>query len=202
MKKYIWLIAIIIIFIVFGYSIKYFYNYVLEKKEIMEKSIEELKQTITPIKLKIIDKKQNRLYFILKFYDLDNNSVGIFTDSIYGDYLFIDFKVLKIQDRYLFFPVTIFSDKIPSYLGIDLTNHYETDNYPKIYLGENISENFRNLLKYSWLYITNRPVNKEKIDFEFGNALHTIKKIEKIDKETIYSYVCHTKKGGIEIIEK
>ena len=53
MKKYIWLIAILLLLIVAGFILKLTYNFVIQSRVNIEKALALLTEEFTPIKMKL-----------------------------------------------------------------------------------------------------------------------------------------------------
>lgn len=204
-KLFTIILFILIILIVIYIGSMLYNKYNLKNQKIILNSINELKKEYIPVKLKFNKFENNKITFTLNFYDLDNNKIGTYKGIIEGQILFLDFKILKIKNSYLFFPDTIFSDTIAPYIGTNITYYYTKDNFPMIYFSKINTKNFNLLIKNVWDYINcnfNKTDKSSSILYEYGNTIHLIEKIEKINLDTIYYYVCHPKKGGIEIVAK
>lgn len=199
--KLILILSIILILFYIGMIV--YDNYLVSSQKIVLESIKELKSEIIPVKIKFESFENNRIKYIINFYDLDTKKIGTYKGSINGQILFLDFKVLKVGSFFLFFPIQVFSDTIAPYAGTDITYFYTKNNFPMIYYSNNNSKEFNTLIDSAWKFVNseNQDSNHD-FTFNFGNAIHLIQKIEKINLDTIYYYVCHIKKGGIEIIEK
>jgi len=204
MKKYLWLIAIIILFIIAGFILKITYNFVVQSRVNVEKAISILKDEFVPLKMKIfID--GNNISYQLKFYDLMGTNVAALNNEISGNQLFIDFYVIKIKDNFLFFPYLIYSNEIPPVMGKKIFDIYEKNYdgilFPEIYASENMNENYLKFISSIWQAIKSGNITFFSSNYN-GNALHLLSNISEIDPNSVYEFVCHTSKGGIEIVKR
>ncbi|MCR4422248.1 MAG: hypothetical protein NUV32_07255 [Exilispira sp.] len=204
MKKYLWLIAIIILFIIAGFILKITYNFVVQSRVNVEKAISILKDEFVPLKMKIfID--GNKISYQLKFYDLMGTNVAALNNEISGNQLFIDFYVINIKDNFLFFPYLIYSNEIPPVMGKKIFDIYEKNYdgilFPEIYASENMNENYLKFISSIWQAIKSGNITFFSSNYN-GNALHLLSNISEIDPNSVYEFVCHTSKGGIEIVKR
>ena len=174
----------------------------LKKSNIdMGKKIVELKEEIIPLKIKITSIENDVIYYTMRFYDTEDTLVKTVEDSITGQYLFIDFIIIKGKDGYLFFPNIVYSDIIPSAIGKDLIHLYNEGGFPLIYLKSKMDKNYIDYIKKGFAYSLDADLQKDGVH-GFGNSLHLIGGIQKIHLNYYYFYTCHTKKGGVEVILK
>ncbi|HNV44264.1 MAG TPA: hypothetical protein PK520_02725 [Exilispira sp.] len=204
MKKYIWLIAILLLLIVAGFILKLTYNFVIQSRVNIEKALALLTEEFTPIKMKL-SLSDEQINFQLKFYDQQNNNIAAYNDSITGNRLFVDFYIVKIEGKNLFFPYLVYSDIVPPSMGKKIYESYEKNFdgilFPGIYSSDNMDDNFMNFILQVW-----KAIKSGNIDFfstqYHGNAVHLLNDIDRIDPNSVYSFICHTEKGGIEIVQQ
>jgi len=204
MKKYLWLIAIIILFIIAGFILKITYNFVVQSRVNVEKAITILKNEFVPLKMKVLI-DEGKISYQLKFYDLMGTNVAAFNNEISGNQLFIDFYVINIKDNFLFFPYLIYSNEIPPVMGKKIFDVYEKNYdsilFPEIYAAENMNENYLKFISSIWQAIKSGNITFFSSNYN-GNALHLLSNISEIDPNAVYEFVCHTSKGGIEIVKR
>ena len=201
MKKFVWIFLILVIIVGFSFLIRYYYGMIISDKIYIEKALAEFREEISPVRIKVTEKAKGIITVQLKFYNLDGEAVGIVTREIPGNTVFIDFTVIKVKGSFFFFPVALFSDKIPPAQGIPIASLYEAKRYPKIYSGNNVNLNFRRLVQNVWDYIQYDKADEDVVQY-FGNALHQYGSPEMSDENTVYYIICHTKQGGIEMQAK
>ena len=203
MKKYLWLIAIIILFVIAAFILKLTYNFVVQSKVNAEKAIAILKAEFIPLKMKLYI-SDSTISYQLKFYDLEASNVAAVSGEISGNQLFIDFYVINIKDSYLFFPHLIYSNIIPPSMGKKLSEIYEKNYdgimFPEIYSSESMNENYLKFISSIWKAIKSGDISYFSSNYS-GNALHLLSNISEIDRNAVYEFVCHTSKGGIEIVK-
>ncbi len=203
MKRYFWLIAILILFIVAGFVLKLTYNFVIHSKVNTEKALAILKSEFIPLKMKISLTDQV-ISYQLKFYDQIGSNVAAFSGQINGNQLFIDFYVIKMKDNYLFFPNLLYSNLMPPSMGQKLNSIYEKNYegiiFPEIYSSDSMDENYLNFISSIWKAIKSGDISYFSTNYS-GNALHLLSSLVDIDPNAIYEFVCHTAKGGIEIVK-
>lgn len=203
MKKYFWLIAIVILFIIAAFILKITYNFVIHSRVNVEKAISILKNEFIPLKMKIFI-SENTINYQLKFYDQMGTNVAAINDSISGNQLFIDFYVIKIKDNNLFFPYLIYSNEIPPVMGKKIFEVYEKNYdgilFPEIYAADDMNENYLYFISSIWQAIKTGNITFFSSNYN-GNALHLLSNISEIDPNAVYEFVCHTAKGGIEIVK-
>jgi len=203
MKKYFWLIAIVILFILAAFILKITYNFVIRSRVNVEKAISILKNEFIPLKMKIFI-SENIIKYQLKFYDQMGINVAAINDSISGNQLLIDFYVIKIKDNNLFFPYLIYSNEIPPVMGKKIFEVYEKNYdgilFPEIYASDDMNENYLYFISSIWQAIKSGNITFFSSNYN-GNALHLLSNISEIDPNAVYEFVCHTAKGGIEIVK-
>ncbi|MFN3411703.1 MAG: hypothetical protein ACK4YF_06070 [Exilispira sp.] len=204
MKKYFWLIAIIILFIIAIFVLKITYNFIVQSKINAEKAISILKSEFKPLKMKI-SIQEDTIFYQLKFYDQMGSNIAAFSGQISGNQLFIDFYVINIKDNYIFFPYLLYSNIIPPVMGKKIYEIYEKNYdgilFPEIYSSENMNENYLRFISSIWIAIKKGDITFFNSNYS-GNALHLLSNISEIDPNAVYEFVCHTAKGGIEIVKR
>lgn len=174
--------------------------------EKQEKQIKKLENNIAllqteniPVKFKILEKTEDSLKLMVKFYNADKKEINHFTKILKGQELSFDFYVVPVKDKYVAFPAKIFTDKIAADDGIILYDYYNHNGYPYIFYQKNINKDLYNGLKE--VYQNIRLGKLDSVSEHFGNMVHDIKNFNSFLPDNIYSIVVHTK-GGIEIIEE
>ena len=186
------IIVLIVITIYFGTQIQ-------EKKIVkLENKIELLKTETIPFRFKILEKTEDEIRFVIKFYDLDNNVISREEFKLKGEELSFDFYVIPIKDRYIAFPYKIFTNKIAPENGKTLFSLYEKNNFPQIYYSKNIDPELKTGLKD--LFSKIKTSNIQELEGIYGSGIQDIKGIHEFKQNQIYKIITHTK-GGIEIIE-
>ncbi len=154
------------------------------------------------MKLSILN---SSITYQLKFYDLIGSTVAAVSGEITGNQLFIDFYVIKIKNSYLFFPHLIYSNAIPPAMGRKLLIFYEKNYdgimFPEIYSSDNMNENYLKFINSIWKAIKSGDISYFS-NYYHGNALHLLSNITEIDPNAVYEFLCHTAKGGIEIVKR
>lgn len=205
MKKYFWLIAIVILFILAIFILKITYNFVVQSKINLEKAIAILKDEFIPLKMKLFKTDNNTIVYQLKFYDQMGSNIAALSGEITGNQLFIDFYVIDIKDHYLFFPYLIYSNQIPPVMGKKIFDAYEKNYdgilFPEIYSSENMNENYLKFISSIWSAMKRGDITFFSSNYN-GNALHLLNNISDLDPNAVYEFVCHTSKGGIEIVKR
>ncbi len=172
-----------------------------QKKQIkkLEENISLLKEETTPIRFKILEKTNDSIHLLVKFYNSDKKEINSFKKTLNGQELSIDFYMVPVKDRFVAFPSKIFTDRIPADAGISLYEYYNNDGYPGIFYTKDIDKDLYQGLKDIYQKVKSGQV--DSISDHFGNMVHDIQKVKSFLPESVYSIVTHTK-GGIEIIEE
>ena len=171
-----------------------------EKKiKSLEDNIALLKEENTPLRFKILEKTDDSISLVFKFYNSDNKEIKQIKQKLYGQELSIDFYMVPVKKRYLAFPSKIFTDKIAADEATVLYNYYDKDGFPAIFYSKNMNKDLYNSLKD--LFHNIKTGQLDSVSNHFGNMVHDIKKFKSFLPENVYSIITHTK-GGIEIIEE
>ena len=183
----------------------YFYPVLLDYQktriESLQTEISALKEELVPVRFKIIEKTDSSVTVEMRFYDADNKEISIKKLKLNGTELTFDFNVVKMKnnrksDSYLFFPIKVFTDRIPPADGVEISGEYNKNEFPAIYDGSGLSENDRKVVTDLYKII----LEKEPIIIEhFGSAVHDLKTISELKTGFIYRLVCHQSSGGMEI---
>ena len=171
-----------------------------EKIALLEKKIALLKEEIVPLRFKILSKEDGKISFAVKFFDSGEKPKDInrLVQTIEGNELSFDFIVIPVNDKHLFFPNKIYSDKIAPENGIDIKSFYDKDGFPQIFYFKEIDNEFREML--TEIFENVKDGNLSEDDNYFGNMVHDIANFNEYKPDRIYKIVCHTK-GGIEVVE-
>ncbi len=165
----------------------------------LETKIDLLKAEYTPMRFKILDRKNNNIKVAIKFYNAQGKSINRMTKILPGNELSFDFYVIPIGTRHLFFPLKIFTDKIPPAKGTQLTNFYDKSDFPAIYeTAAPMDKKLYKGLKSIFQHIKDDDFDAD--DQYFGSMVHDITKLKKYKTNTVYRIVCRSK-GGMEVIE-
>lgn len=203
MKKYFWLIAIVILFIIAAFFLKITYNFIIHSRVNIEKALSILKNEFIPLKMKI-SQIDTGIAYQLKFYDQAGTNIAAFSGEMSGNQLFVDFYVIKIKENFIFFPYLIYSNEIPPIMGKKIHEIYEKNYdgilFPEIYASEDMNENYLKFISSIWKALKNGDITFFSTNYN-GNALHLLNNISEIDPNTVYEFICHTAKGGIEIVK-
>ncbi len=165
----------------------------------LEENITLLKEESTPLRFKILEKSNDSILLVVKFYNADNAEINKIEQKLHGEELSFDFYVVPVKDRYVAFPSKIFTDKIAANEGIILYEYYNKDDYPAIFNSSEMKPELYEGLKAVYLKVKSGQL--DSINEHFGNMVHDIKEFKSFLPENVYSIVTHTK-GGIEIIEE
>lgn len=165
----------------------------------LEDNIAQLKEQNTPLKFKIIEKTNDSISLVVKFYNADNKELNKLEQKLGGQELSFDFYVVPVKDRYVAFPSKIFTDKMAADDGIVLYEYYNQNDFPAIFNSKDINPDLYEGLKD--VYRKVKAGQLDSLNEHFGNMVHDIKEFKSFLPENVYSVVTHTK-GGIEIIEE
>lgn len=218
--KYFVLSALICIICSCFSSCKFIQKWQERKIANLENMVAELEEEYTPIKFRLNKTKDGENTIKILFLDLAGNTIKEDKASLNGKEVHFDFQVVKLSsgnkknkksktvsgEQYLFFPYKIYSEKIEPEKGIDLCSFYDEKGFPAIYKGfENYlsdeTKKFENAyskkISQSFEYILKGEL--EKINNQFGSAVHDMQGISEFKKGYTYSVICHPHTGGIEI---
>ncbi len=170
-----------------------------EKIALLEEKIGLLKEEHTPIKFKILEKTDDQIRIIVKFYNTDNKEINSEEFTVPGQELSFDFSVVPVKDRYVAFPSKLFSNVTPASQGFKLFSFYNKDGFPEIYQKKNIDPDLSQGLKEVFAKVKSGEM--DSLESSFGNMVHDIKAFKSFMPEIVYSIITHTK-GGIEIVEE
>lgn len=165
----------------------------------LEDNIALLKEENIPLRFKILEKSNDSILLVVKFYNADNKEINKFEQKLHGEELSFDFYVVPVRDRYVAFPSKIFTDKIAANDGIILYELYNKEDYPAIFNSSEINPELYEGLKDVYLKIKSGQL--DSLNQHFGNMVHDIKEFKSFLIENVYSIVTHTK-GGIEIVKE
>jgi len=165
----------------------------------LEDNIALLKEENIPLRFKIIEKANDSIRLVVKFYNADNKEINKIEHKLHGQELSFDFYVVPVKDRYVAFPSKIFTDKIAANDGVELYEQYNEEGYPAIFNSSAMNPELYDGLKS--VYFKVKTGQLDSLNEHFGNMVHDIKEFKSFLPENVYSIVTHTK-GGIEIIEE
>lgn len=165
----------------------------------LENNIALLKEENIPLRFKILEKANDSIMLVVKFYDADNKEINKIEQKLHGNELSFDFYVIPVKDRYVAFPSKIFTDKVAANDGIILYEHYNREGYPAIFYSSEINSELYEGLKN--VYFKVKSDQLDSLNEHFGNMVHDIKEFKSFLPGNVYSIVTHTK-GGIEIVEE
>jgi hypothetical protein len=199
MKKFIIFLIIVALIAAAIYGYFYFTGSQQEKIKKLEANIALLKETHTPLRFKIVEKSEDSIRLLTKFYDAENEEINKFETTLPGQELSFDFYVVHVQDRYIAFPAKIFSNQLAAANGIELYSYYDKDAYPEVFYSKEINKDLYEGLKDVFRQV--KTGQMDSLNNYFGNMVHDIREFKSFIPQTVYSVVTHTK-GGIEIIEE
>ncbi|MEN8120773.1 MAG: hypothetical protein ABFS35_10520 [Bacteroidota bacterium] len=165
----------------------------------LEENIALLKEESIPLRFKILEKANDSISLVVKFYNADNKEINKIEQTLHGEELSFDFYVVPVKDRYVAFPSKIFTDKMAANDGMILYEYYNKEGYPAIFNSSEINPELYEGLKDVYLKVKSGQL--DSLNEHFGNMVHDIKEFKSFLPENVYSIVTHTK-GGIEIIEE
>ena len=165
----------------------------------LEDNISLLKEESIPLRFKILEKANDSILLVVKFYNADDKEINKIEQKLHGEELSFDFYVVPVKDRYVAFPSKIFTDKIAANDGIILYEYYNKKDYPAIFNSSEMKPELYEGLKDVYLKIKSGQL--DSLNEHFGNMIHDIKEFKSFLPENVYSIITHTK-GGIEIIEE
>jgi len=194
MKKIFSFLVLILILAIFSFfAYMYYVNSEVEK---LEKQLFNLMQVHTPVKFKILEKKEGVLFLKVKYYDLDNNQITEKEYNIKGEELVFDFYIFAHKNKYFAFPYAIFTDKIAPKNAISIVNDYNSSGFPQIFSFQQI-----NLKHFVFLSKKYEQLLRKKRTFgnDFGNSIHDVKELKQFEIDVVYKFIVHSK-GGIEVV--
>ncbi len=184
----------------------------LQDKKIkqLQRQVVYLKQEIVPIRFKILDRRNDSVFFSVKFYDMDRHVVYYYDENgerqefvrikLPGKEVAFDFIVVPVGGKFLAFPYKVLSDAIAPKDGIVLFPYYNRDNFPQIYFSGENSPAFNAGVKALFDKIQKGDV--QDIKGIFGSLVQDVQGVRQFDIGKIYKIVVHPAKGGIEIIQE
>ncbi len=172
----------------------------------LEDKIHFLKEETVPLRFKIIEKNEDKITFLLKFYEQDENKEAFISDTITlkGQELSFDFYVVPVKDVKnnrqikIAFPYKIFTNKIPAKNGKLLFNYYNEHGFPQVFNNANADTSFINIM--TELFAKIKSGKTEEIENIYGSMVQDIYKLNEFSEGHIYQIIIHSK-GGIEIKE-
>ena len=191
----IWFVAIAVLLFVAG-GLSLFVVRQREKLESLKSSIAALKQEHVPMRFKIISRSGGGLKAKLKLYDMDENEIAAVESEMTGESLFLDFVSVSVDEGYLAFPKSIFTEMVPPEKGLSLFPLYDRKGFPEVFATKGMSETLR--AELTALFSTLKQ--GRAVDDAFGNAVHDITEFKAFETGVVYRVVARLK-GGIEVIE-
>ena len=172
-----------------------------EKIAALEKDISGLKEEFSPMKF-IVDYSLGKAKVSVKYYDQDGKEVGKKSFEMAGGEIFIDFKVVVLEDgSRLFFPFKVFSNSVPLVDGISLLEDYSSSGFPLIYRDRATDGKYDALISSYFGKVAGG--SRAGAALEYGNAVHDLSDFGiKFKPKTLYKVVCHKNAGtgGIEFL--
>ncbi len=185
------MMLILVVFLVLAYIF-----YVNKEVQKLENQLYNLTKVYTPLKFKILDKKDGIFFLKIKYYDLDSNQIAEKDYKIKGNELAFDFYVFAHDEQNFAFPYAIFTDQIAPKDAILIVNDYNSEDFPQIFSFQQIDKKHFEFLskKYNQLLRKNLTFGND-----FGNSIHDIKELKQFEVGVVYKFIVHSK-GGIEVL--
>ncbi len=202
LKPLIWIVLIVAIIAAGIFVLNKLVNWQEIRIKKLNEEISSLKEVITPIRYKVINKKDSILTVAVKFYDLDGTQIGKTQKfKLKGNTVSFDFYVVQFGSQYIAFPYKIFTDLISPENGTVIYKYYEQNKYPMIYYSQNSNKAFKQGIKALYEKIKSGDIQDMKNIF--GNMVQNHPKADssRIDNST-YKIVIHKNVGSIKIEEE
>lgn len=161
----------------------------------LQDKINFLKAVQMPIRFRIEDNYNGKLIIGVKFYNLDGSMIAKKNFSIPGNTPSLDIIIVKVGDKHLGFPVSLFTDAIRPIDAIDLTQYYDDNNFPKIFQKTGTDSDYIKLM--SELFKLIKDKNYDEVDGEIWGSM-VQPAVADVQIGNIFDVLIHTK-GGVEI---
>ena len=160
---------------------------------------ENLQEMYTPVKFRIDEKRTDRIYATMKFYNVKGEEVAKQKIKLNGTELAFDFYVIPVDDRFLAFPTKVFTNKIAPDKGKYIMDVYTKNGFPQIFNKPEMTESYTNGIKAAYSYAKANILRNDST--AFGNTVHDLEGISSFLPGHVYK-IQVLSKGGIEVVEE
>lgn len=207
LNKKMTLSGLLILAVLFGGVV--FLSTIIEKQQERIVSLKEsaflLKETWTPLRFKVVDRRPDEFTLQIKLYNQkgpDAGESGLIAEAEWtlpGQELFVDFTTLQVgEDLYLSFPHALFTDLLPPAQGKLLHDLYDDHGFPAVFGGQGMSDEEKEPLIKVFQAVKKGELISSR---HFGNAVHDMKQLKSFREGYVYRVDCR-RKGGIEVREE
>ncbi|MCR5454967.1 MAG: hypothetical protein K6F33_08285 [Bacteroidales bacterium] len=134
-------------------------------------TIYPLKESIIPMRLKVIARSDGSPQIAVKFFDADGKAVGRCELPYTGGGIMLNILEVDIEGSHFYFPDEITQLASPDTLKLPLQQFYVKDGYPMIYDSQIAEQTLKEEIASLYGYITNG--NNKKIERTYGTIRQT-----------------------------
>lgn len=117
------------------------------------KTIHLLKETIVPMRLKVIARSDGSAQVAVKFFDVDGKAVGRCEQQYTGGAITLRLLDVAIGDRHIFFPHEMIQPSKTDTLRLRLQKFYVKDGFPMVYDSQVIAPALKDEIQHLYGHI-------------------------------------------------
>jgi len=131
-----------------------------------------LKETIVPMRLKVIARSDGSAQVAVKFFDIDGKAVGRCEQQYAGGGITLHFLDVEIGDRHIYFPHEMTQPAKTDTLRLPLQQFYAKDGFPMVYDTHTGDAMLRD--EIGLLYQRTLTMKREKLEALYGCTVRIV----------------------------
>ncbi|MBQ5551282.1 MAG: hypothetical protein IIT32_09480 [Bacteroidales bacterium] len=155
-----------------------------------------LKETIVPMRLKVIARSDGSAQVAVKFFDVDGKAVGRCEQQYAGGGITLRFMNVEIDGRHIYFPYEMTQLSETDTLRLQLQQYYISKGFPMVYDTHTGDALLRD--EIGVLYQNTLTLKRKKLEALYGCTAHIVEATLSEPMERVNYSVIVKADGGIE----
>ena len=155
-----------------------------------------LKETIVPMRLKVIARSDGSAQVAVKFFDVDGKAVGRCEQQYAGGGITLRFMNVEIDGRHIYFPYEMTQLSETDTLRLQLQQYYISNGFPMVYDTHTGDALLRD--EIGVLYQNTLTLKRKKLEALYGCTAHIVEATLSEPMERVNYSVIVKADGGIE----
>ncbi len=155
-----------------------------------------LKETIVPMRLKVIARSDGSAQVAVKFFDVDGKAVGRCEQQYAGGGITLRFMNVEIDGRHIYFPYEMTQLSKTDTLRLQLQQYYISNGFPMIYDTHTGDALLRD--EIGVLYQNTLTLKRKKLEALYGCTAHIVEATLSEPMERVNYSVIVKADGGVE----
>ena len=155
-----------------------------------------LKETIVPMRLKVIARSDGSAQVAVKFFDVDGKAVGRCEQQYAGGGITLRFMNVEMDGRHIYFPYEMTQPSETDTLRLQLQQYYVSNGFPMVYDTHTGDALLRD--EIGVLYQNTLTLKRTKLEALYGCTAHIVEATLGEPMERVNYSVIAKADGGIE----